>query len=124
MDGKIKRRENEKIVVELFREKNWRCYEVYDMFFTVNRMEYQLQHNALNLIETHRLFPILIDNPLYRRQSLHSAFQAENFEFITNRTELNTELNIEQMQAIECIVNGNYNPVPYLLYGPPGKTYF
>lgn len=32
-------------------------------------------------------------------------------------------LNAEQTQAIQFIVKGQYSPLPYLLYGPPGKNF-
>lgn len=119
LNGKIKRRESEKIFVELWPAKLWSYDEGYDIFFEINRMVYQLQHNALNFIKEHRLFSILINNPSYHQsQSLYSSPQQLNYRStISNQNDLNTE----QMQAIECIVNGRYNPVPNLLYGPPGK---
>lgn len=121
LDGKITRREFGKIFVNLFPTRGWRFDDdVYDVFFKVNRMIYQLQHNALNFVKKHRLFSILINNPSYHSQSLYSLDQSDDFELPTNPNELNKE----QMRAVKCIVDGEYNPVPYLIYGPPGKICF
>lgn len=118
VNGKIKRRESNKLYVELF-GKSYRIGECYDIMFQVNRMNYQLQHFALQLIVHNRLFPILINNPSYHSQNLHSVpCQSDNLQCTTNNP---NELNAEQIKAIECIVSGKYNPVPNLLYGPPGK---
>ncbi|XP_037036186.1 putative helicase mov-10-B.2 isoform X2 [Bradysia coprophila] len=119
VDGKILRREADRLYVDLF-TKYFRIDDCYNLFFQVNRMNYQLQHNALQFIAEHRLFSILINNPSYHSQSLHtvqSQWQSDDLQFTTN---YQNELNIEQMKAVECIVNANYNPLPNLLYGPPG----
>lgn len=46
------------------------CYvadeeQLFNVRFFINRMNYQLQHNALTYMQNHILFPILINNPRY-----------------------------------------------------------
>lgn len=39
--------------------------QFFDVSFFTNRTNYQLQHNTLNWMKDHELFPILIDHPRY-----------------------------------------------------------
>lgn len=120
-NGKIKSRESERINVEIY--PGWKCdtTDTYSITFEINRTGFQLQHNALKFIKEHAVFNVLINNPLYHCQNSMSPRINNNI----NPTVLNqNELNVEQIQAIECIVYGDYNPLPYLLYGPPGMTIF
>lgn len=118
-NGKILRRESEKIYVNIY--QGWKCNDVdtYSISFEVNRTGFQLQHNALNFIKKHALFSILINSPLYYCPNSTQTLNNNINRTISNQNELNNE----QMQAIECIVNGKYNPHPYLLYGPPGMIF-
>lgn len=43
--------------------------QLFKVSFNINRIVYQLQHNALMWIKEHGLFSILIDNPRYERTS-------------------------------------------------------
>lgn len=113
LNGKITKRESGKIFVDIYPAKIWRSNETYNILFEINRIVYQLQHNALHFIEKHDLFKILIDNPMYKVQYSPSL----SYDMMTS---VEDELNSEQSLAINCMVNGKYNPVPYLLYGPPG----
>lgn len=117
MNGKIKRRESEKIFVDIFPAREWSRFESYDIFFEINRTGYQLQHNALDFIKKHRLFTILINNPMYHDQIVCTMSQP----VIRQCANSKDSLNIEQEKAIESIMNGRYKPVPNLLYGPPGE---
>lgn len=114
-NGKILRRESEIIYADIY--PGWECTttDSYNITFEVNQLVFQLQHNALNFIRQHHLFDIFINNPQY-----HSP----DPPWIDNNNTISPQdgLNAEQLQAIECIVNGNYNPMPYLLYGPPGRV--
>ncbi|XP_037051434.1 putative helicase mov-10-B.1 [Bradysia coprophila] len=114
LQGRIMRRAANKIFVRIFFPQDWRCGVKYAIHFEVNQLNYQIQHSALDFIEMHRLFPILINNPLYRRQSSDASVNQGTDRFTR------TDLNPEQRQAIEFIIGGSYNPLPYLLYGPPG----
>ncbi|XP_037051435.1 putative helicase mov-10-B.1 [Bradysia coprophila] len=114
LQGRITRRAENKIFVRIFAPQDWRCGVKYDIHFEVNQLNYQIQHSALDFIEMHRLFPILINNPLYHRQSSDASVNQGTDRFTR------TDLNPEQRQAIEFIIGGSYNPLPYLLYGPPG----
>lgn len=114
-NGKIKSRESERINVEIYPGWKFDTTDTYSIEFEINRTGFQLQHNALNFIKKHALFKILINNPLYHYQNSISP-TIRNNPTISKQNGLNDE----QTQAIECIVNGEYNPLPYLLYGPPG----
>ncbi|KAG4069886.1 hypothetical protein HA402_009593 [Bradysia odoriphaga] len=116
LQGRITRRAANKIFVRIFTPQDWRRGVKYDIHFEVNQINYEIQHSALDFIEMHRLFPILINNPLYHCQSSDASVDEGIDRFSTERTDLNPE----QRQAIEFIVGGSYSPLPYLLYGPPG----
>lgn len=116
LNGKIKRRVSERIYVDIY--PGWKCNsnETYSISFEIHRTIFQLQHNALRFINEHGLFSILINNPLYHTQD---PIMLPTNHSVTNQSGLNDEQN----QAIEYIVNGKYNPLPYLLYGPPGENF-
>lgn len=138
LQGKVTKRVANKIFVKLFYSQEWRCGVKYDIHFELNQLNYQIQHSALDLIEMHRLFPVLINNPLYHSQSYdasvthmkrllacdeHIARKSGSRSIVkTTAKPQRADLNPEQTQAIECIIGGSYNPLPYLLYGPPGKV--
>lgn len=115
LNGKIKRRESGKIYVEIFNANKWDSQEQYDIAFEINRIVYQLQHNALEFIQKHRLFDILINNPSYQ-------YQREECMLNLSACRISTPigLNSEQTKAVDSIISGDNFPLPYLLYGPPG----
>ncbi|XP_055301201.1 putative helicase mov-10-B.1 isoform X2 [Sitodiplosis mosellana] len=117
-DGKINRKESNKIYVHLFTSPKQMpsTNELYDISFKLNQTVYQLQHNAIDYITKHGLFDILINNPMYHTQE--RSIRSSSDSALTNCN--NDELNIEQRQAVNCIVEGKHHPIPYLLYGPPG----
>lgn len=117
-NGKIISRESERINVEIY--PGWECdtTDTHSIIFEINRTGFQLQHNALNFIKKHSLYNALINNPSYHCQDSIPPLININH---TNPRQSN--LNEEQMQAIEFIINGEYNPRPYLLYGPPGMIF-
>lgn len=71
--GQVRRfRENDnKIVIEILEKFDsvYKRYltDLFDIFFEVNRMTYQLQHFALSFLKSENLFDILIDNKLYHQ---------------------------------------------------------
>lgn len=89
--------------------------QTFDINFHVNRHSYQLQLNALKYIEEHKLFSILISNPLFKERKMISSHS--KFEFVSNEAE---KLNDMQKRAVKNIVLANNRPVPFLLFGPPG----
>lgn len=117
-NGKIIRRESEKIYVTIY--PGWKCdsFDKYSISFEVNRTGFQLQHNALDFIIKHSLYSILINSPFYHYRNSIVPLTSVN-RTVSNQNDLNDE----QMQAIECIVNDKYNPLPFLLYGPPGEIF-
>lgn len=115
LKGEIEFREDEKIYVDIYNADKSIATTNYYIVFEKDRAVYQLQHDALDIIEKHKLFNILINNPIYYGQK-------ENCSPCVSPSEFDNELNIEQIQAINSIIKGEYHPVPYLLYGPPGKT--
>lgn len=68
--GQICGLRDRKIYIEIFREsfrsirKSYKN-ESYDISFLLNRMPYQVQHNALDFIENDQLFTKLINNSYY-----------------------------------------------------------
>lgn len=97
---------------ELAEQLNDICY---DIRFYSNRLPYQLQHYALEWINEHKLFPLLIDNPTYRDEYLYN-----NDVDYTIRSEISSKLNTSQRKAVKNIVLARNQPIPFLLFGPPG----
>lgn len=116
MNGKIIRRIMGTIHVDISNYYLWQEGDFYDIKFELNPIVYTRQQKALDFIERHRLFDILINNPIYEENWANE--DTRQLGVIPN----SNELNCEQIQAIDCIINGTYHPVPYLLYGPPGKV--
>lgn len=93
--------------------------QLYDVVFKINRNPYQMQHKALDLVQHHKLFDTLINNPKYLvAENVQSPSQNE--EKTNTEDETFRELNEEQKQAVDIMVNADYYPCPYLLYGPAG----
>lgn len=57
---------NMKSVNRLFRR------DTFSIKFQVNPTNYQLQHTALDYIESHKLFDIIINNPLYESKQFYN----------------------------------------------------
>lgn len=87
----------------------------FDINFHVNRLPYQLQLNALKWIKEHKLFEILINNPLFNEQTIVSSHSEFNLNFSAAKN-----LNESQIKAMQNILHKNNNPIPFLLFGPPG----
>lgn len=87
----------------------------FDLKFRVNSTPFQVQHNALNWINKHRLYSKLIQNPKF--QNTRDAIQFHKYEFNGKTTDY---LNEEQQSAVENIIRLNSDSVPYLIFGPPG----
>lgn len=73
--GKVYRARDRNIYIEIFKcsiklmRKSYKR-ELYDIFFLLNRMPYQLQQNALDFIDSHKMFTKFINNDVYKRQVL------------------------------------------------------
>lgn len=64
LTGRINGKSKDKIFVNIYTGVvNY--HDNYKVNFHVNRQTFQLQHQALNLIQDQNLFPYLINNPLY-----------------------------------------------------------
>lgn len=87
------------------------------IMFTYNRSTYQLQHNALEWMLKHDLFDMIIRNALYDSNE-HCQFTTSAYNFICQSCEM---LNEEQQMAVKSIVAAHNRPIPFLLFGPPGK---
>lgn len=85
----------------------------FDINFHVNRLPYQLQLNALRWIDQHKLFPILIQNPLFDKEPVEGIDSDYSFSHCKN-------LNESQEKAVKNILLANNRPIPFLLFGPPG----
>lgn len=116
-DGQIILKENNKIFVDLTSIENWKPEQLYDIVFQNNRTFYLLQHQALDLVRSHKLFDLLINNPNY-----YSNWKSSDNEYCKPESTIliDLDLNEEQKEAVVNIVNGAFYPLPYLLYGPPG----
>lgn len=114
-DGEIILKLNTKIYIELndLTDK-LNTDELYDICFDYNPIFYHLQHQALDFVQRHRLFDILINNSLYHEKSDTSK------QIDLNDSSIIDDLNEEQIKAVNKICAGKYYPLPYLLYGPPG----
>ncbi|KAJ6648016.1 putative helicase mov-10-B.1, partial [Pseudolycoriella hygida] len=121
--GHILYKENNKIYVEINSAASVQQDEFYDIVFQNNRTTHLLQHQALNLVQSHKLFDILISNPSY-----YTNWNSEDNESSITVPPLHTslqstyaiDLNAEQQEAVVNILQGKFYPLPYLLYGPPG----
>lgn len=89
--------------------------EVFDIQFRLNPTVYQLQHNALDWVDRHKLVDTLIENVKFNRH--HLPFPSNEYIFVTASS---ASLNEEQKMAAENIVKSASFPSPYLLFGPPG----
>lgn len=89
----------------------------YDVSFGINRLNFHIQHHALNLFKGSDLFHVLINNPRYSNS--HSANSGQNI--ISTNTE-RADLNPEQNLAVRCIKSSDVS-IPLLIFGPPGKFY-
>lgn len=82
--------------------------------FSTNPTTSQMQHNALKLIKSHNLFPILIKNPQYESNNNRTLSPAKEYTFAE-------ELNQEQRTAITNIIEARNKPCSYVLFGPAGN---
>lgn len=104
----------------------------FDIYFQLNIMTFQLQHNALNWMRLHKLFDLLVNNPEYNSLSamsnyseLRSNIRLETLQTQSSyfRGELGSKLNQEQKSAAINIVEAKNSPLPYLLFGPAGELF-
>lgn len=76
--GQIVRLRGKEIIIEIFPDTyklvmRSHRYESYDIFFTLNRVPFQLQHYALDFIRDENLFTRLINNTYYDCKSTNLA---------------------------------------------------
>lgn len=121
-NGQVIFKEDNKMFVELERMETingWNPDELYDIVFRYDRKYYLMQHQALDFIQRHKLFDLLINNPKYHSTTtVEEPTDEQNYD---PPDELeNFYLNEEQKDAIANIIQGDYFPLPYLLYGPAG----
>lgn len=118
-NGQIILKDNKKIYIDMNSIRNWHDDQLYDIVFQNNRLFYLLQHQALDLIRSHKLFDLLINNPNYYLNGKCSD-DDYNCKPDAQTVMVASTLNEEQKEAVVNIVQGDYYPLPYLLYGPPG----
>lgn len=68
--GQIVRVKSHQIIIEIHYDRfefvqKWHQFEFYNISFELNRTPYEAQHYALDHIEKHNLFKILIENDQY-----------------------------------------------------------
>ncbi|XP_031638656.1 putative helicase mov-10-B.1 isoform X2 [Contarinia nasturtii] len=130
--GQVLRVKEQKIYIEIFRESINKVHQLgfnkgtyYDIFFKLNRVPYQLQHFALEFIESQELFTRLINNSYYNCKNAMSIVPKAHGTKMPKRPKLNYEntllsnLNTEQEKAVQNIVCYQ-DKLPYVLFGPPG----
>lgn len=91
-----------------------RKYDKFDICFVVNPIPYRAQHLALQFFKSHKLFDLLINNPIYN-DYIQINYQIEKDDRFEN-----FDLNDEQRSAVAHILNKTDNLPPYILYGPAG----
>lgn len=153
IEGKIVSRKDDKIFVDIW-QRGWApCVDesdIYCMHFQPIRKNFHLQMAALESVDTHELFGILINNQEYHvlgkklttfnvdyqlPEGGEGKIQLSYYErgchsfapctrMIYYPSKLFASLNDEQRTAVVNIVEGGHYPVPYLLYGPPGSNFF
>lgn len=137
IQGKIGEQKDGKIYVEMTMASVQLVdtNETYSMHFQVIMRNFHLQMAALDNINKHNLFNILIENPKYSlvisQQNIKMVYQIPRAQLIDDQlppirlhsSKLFNQLNGEQQSAVANIVYGKNYPLPYLLYGPPGKIY-
>lgn len=84
----------------------------YDVSFGINRLNFQIQHYALELFKNNGLFDLLINNP--RNYLPDDSISADDY------TEKN-DLNPEQHLAVRNIKSSDIS-IPFMIFGPPGKS--
>lgn len=78
ISGQVLRVRDKKIYLEIFREsadlvRKSYMHEEYDIHFTLNRVPYQLQHNALEFLQKEKLFKILINQNFYNAKNFKNT---------------------------------------------------
>ncbi|XP_031626858.1 putative helicase mov-10-B.1 [Contarinia nasturtii] len=122
--GSIQGKNDDKIFIEItddcrkYAVNNYK-HESYDIYFIVNRQPFQLQHYALKMMREQKLFDCLISNPKYDDDSERPALN-DSYNFCQTALKMNEEQKI----AVANIVKAPNAPLPYLLFGPPGKFLF
>lgn len=90
----------------------------YNVDFGQNRLNFQLQHQALKLAKEHGVFKSLIDAS-YETSTHHYCLDPNTSHQASYKNE---QLNEEQNLAVNSIVQSN-SPQPFLLFGPPGNCF-
>lgn len=85
LTGRIQGSNKEHIFLEISEEdvdylRNNCGQRLFDIHFNMNRIQFQLQHNALNWLEKHGLFSLLVNNPKFDCAE-DEVIDAENFIF-------------------------------------------
>ncbi|XP_055615807.1 putative helicase MOV-10 isoform X2 [Toxorhynchites rutilus septentrionalis] len=83
----------------------------YLLIFELNRMSFQLEYFALNMLNK-----IDIERLLFPTMPAKKNIYYEDFAWSSK----NITTNSEQMAAVRNIVNRTAFPAPYILFGPPG----
>lgn len=97
---------------------------LYDIEFHGKRLPFQLQHRALDFMKNQNLFELVINNPKYRTFcAAHINAPSDDSTTPCHKIMYREDLNEEQRLAVSNIVGSNdeFNRLPYLLFGPPGK---
>lgn len=89
LGGQIKASNKDFIFIEIterdhseYLQRN--IHRTYDICFHVNRLPFQLQHHALDWIESHRLFNVFVNNPsceVVDRDFYGAAVSEESYVF-------------------------------------------
>lgn len=119
MKGSILRIESDHIRIRLTKNEEFAYSRtLYEIHFIINTTPYDVQHMALNFINEHKLFDLLIN------QRKFNEINPDDYALIIpdedDNDHIDSNLNEEQRIAVEYIVQKKEPLPPYILYGPPG----
>lgn len=117
IQGKIKGNNREFIFLEIDDEgcKHAKIGVRYEIDFQLNRLPFQVQHNALSYVKEHGLVEKLFNNQLLDLNVTDSS-KANG----AAQLKRSSNLNDEQYEAVQNIIAKRNGSLPYILYGPPG----
>ncbi|XP_025829090.1 putative helicase MOV-10 isoform X2 [Agrilus planipennis] len=97
-----------------FANKVYSPSATYTVYFSVNRRTLRCEHQAIELIQQHKVQKFFFPDSWYKSQLLKDMLSISLFHVSIGN------LNPKQQQAVQHIVSKTSFPAPYLVFGPPG----